>query len=125
MTGLEPVVVGFLIQWAGKKARKVGEQVDSKFDVALTALVDRVLAKIGGDPAVRQLQQEAVEGVNDPRTAKRVELSLEDAVQHDSDFATALQALVKDADRHSSTGGSVVIYATASDNAQQAFAGGN
>src|SRR6266545_3778321 len=109
MTGLEPIVVGFLIRWASEKARKVGERIDGKFDAALAALVDRVFARIGGDPAVEQLRRESAEGIDNPRTAKRVELSLEEAVERDADFAAELRALVAEVQRHAQLGGEVGV----------------
>jgi hypothetical protein len=128
LTGLEALVVGYLISWAKQKAKTVGTHVDGRFDQVLKALADRVLGKLGADSALLQLQREAIEGVDNPVTAQRVELAVQDAVRTDPAFGADLASLVQEAQRLSpmtSTQGSVVINAIASGQAQMPIAGGN
>jgi hypothetical protein len=128
LTGLEALVVGYFINWAKQKVKTAGTHVDGRFDEALKALVDRVLGKLGADSALRQLEREAAEGVDDPLTAQRVELSVRQAVRADPAFGADLVALVREAQRLGPTTGahrSVVINAVVNDQAQAPIAGGN
>ncbi|WP_326948642.1 hypothetical protein OG439_07595 [Amycolatopsis sp. NBC_01307] len=99
MTGLE-IAVGFLVGWAVRKLRRVGQGVDVEVDRALDAglnrLHDLVSGKLGADPALAKLTAE-VERAGEPssRTQQRVQLALEDAVEGDQTFATELTALVE------------------------------
>jgi hypothetical protein len=93
--GLE-LVVGFLIAWAARKARRVGERVDAEadrlLDVGLDRLHDVVVGKLGGDTALARLESEASEaGEASTRTKARVRLALEDVVEDDPDFAAQVQ----------------------------------
>ncbi|MEU6455387.1 hypothetical protein [Streptomyces sp. NPDC047065] len=96
MTGLE-VVVAHLVTRAMQRARSAGGRVNTAVDRAVDADLDRlhgaVTVKLGEDPALEQLHREAVEGVDNPRTRKRVLLSLEEAVEQDREFARALREL--------------------------------
>jgi hypothetical protein len=128
MTGLEALVVGYLIRWAKQKAKTVGEHVDGRSDEVLKALADRVLGKLGADSALRQLEREAAEGMDNPLTTQRAELSVQEAVRTDPAFGADLVSLVQEAQRISpmaSTQGSVVITAHVSGQAQVPIAGGN
>jgi hypothetical protein len=99
VTGVE-LVVGYLIAWAVRKAKRVGARADQKVDQALDAGMDRlhelVAAKLADEPALRQLEAEAIES-NDARerTRKRVQLALDEAVDTDTEFADALSAALQ------------------------------
>ncbi|MGW3998380.1 hypothetical protein [Amycolatopsis sp. NPDC004772] len=98
MTGLE-VAVGWLIAWAVRKAGRVGKRVDAEVDRAVDAGLDRlhdlVAAKLGDDPALAKLRDEAAKtGEVGTRTQARVRLALEDAVEQDPDFTAAIEQAV-------------------------------
>lgn len=102
MTGIEPlvgVVFGYLMPWVARKARRAGDRADGHIDKAIDATVDRlanlVLGKLGKDSSVIQLQQDAADGIESPRTRTRVELALEESMEQDEVFATALHELVE------------------------------
>jgi hypothetical protein len=101
VTGLE-VVVGFLVAWVVRKARRVGGQADAVVDEVLDASMNRlhkvVTAKLGTDPALELLEFEAAEtGEVGTRTQARVRMSLEEAVESDPSFAQELTAAVREA----------------------------
>jgi hypothetical protein len=116
VTGLEPLVVGYLVAWAAARARRLGERVNSHVDQALDKGVDRlaelVLGKIGADPSVAQLTADAEDGGPSARTVQRVELALEEAAEQDPTFAAELRALVAEL-----AGPGLVITAVANDQA--------
>jgi hypothetical protein len=95
MMGLE-LVAGYLAAYAAQKARRVGRRVDDEVDRAidegLDLLHDVVTEKLGGDPAVAQLEREAVDGITSARTAERVRLAVEEAAEADGEFAGRLEA---------------------------------
>lgn len=65
MTGLE-VMVGMLITWAVRKARRVGDGVDKEVDAVLDAGLDKlhtvVANKLGGDTALEKCVSEPTAG---------------------------------------------------------------
>jgi hypothetical protein len=94
--GLE-VAVGFLIAWFARKAGRAWKRVDGITDEVLDAQLDRlcepIIAKLGGDSALRQLEAEASQtGDAVPRTRERAKLALEEAAEQDSAFAADLKA---------------------------------
>jgi hypothetical protein len=97
MTGLE-LVVGYLIAWGVRKARRVGQRADAEVDQALDAGMDRlhelVVGKLGVDPALTALERESVAGEVSPRTRQRVQLSLEDAAESDEGFKARLDEML-------------------------------
>ena len=97
MTGIE-FVVGYLVAWAVRKARRVGHRADAEVDQALDTGMDRlhnlIADKLGPDPALTQLETEAAAGATTPRTEQRVRLAVEDAGEKDPEFAARLDALV-------------------------------
>jgi hypothetical protein len=98
------VVVGYIAAWLMGKAKRVGRQVDADMDSALDKAVaklhDLVTKKLGDDAALSALEEEAAgDGEVRDRTRTRVELSLEDAVERDEEFAAALSALLNDVRR--------------------------
>ncbi|MEU9022700.1 hypothetical protein [Actinomadura sp. NPDC048394] len=100
MTGLE-IAVGYLFAWAVRKARRVAGRADQEVDRGLDAGMDRlhdlVSRKLGNDPALARLSDEAEAGRQEPRprTGQRVVLALEDAAEGDTEFADALQQVVE------------------------------
>jgi hypothetical protein len=99
VTGLE-IAVGFLVGWAVRKLRRVGQGVDAEVDRALDAGLDRlhdlVSGKLGADPALAKLTAEVEQtGESSSRTQQRVQLALEDAVEDDHAFASELAVLVE------------------------------
>jgi hypothetical protein len=126
MTGIE-VVVGCLIAWAAKKARRVGARADAEADHVLDAGMDKVhelvAAKLGADPALAKLQAEVEhKGTVTTRTRDRVRLAVEEAGEQDPDFAAQIEALVARieqvsaravaGDHSTAVAGDVVIQAT-------------
>jgi hypothetical protein len=94
--GLELAVV-FLIAWFARKAGRAGKRLDSMADEVMDAglgkLHDVIVAKLGGDSAVKQLETEVAEtGEAGTRTQTRVRLALEEAAEQDKAFAADLQS---------------------------------
>jgi hypothetical protein len=99
--GLE-VAVGFLIAWFARKAGRAWKRVDGITDDVLDAQLDRlckpIIAKLGGDSALRQLEAEAGQtGDAVPRTRERAKLALEEAAEQDPAFAADLRAALASA----------------------------
>jgi hypothetical protein len=93
------VVVGYLIAWVVRKARRAGGRLDAEVDAAVDAGLDRlhevVSAKLGADPAWLDLRDEAAAtGQVSRLTGQRVKLSLDAAATKDRPFAEALVELV-------------------------------
>lgn len=99
MIGLE-LVAGYLVAYAIRKARRAGKRADAEVDYALDMTLDRLHAlvseKLGDDPAVRKLQYEAEAGAATQRTAQRVTLAVEDAVEGDTKFAVRLDEILQE-----------------------------
>lgn len=97
MPGLE-LVVGYLVGWFLKKSRHVGTRADQEVDRVLDRGMDRVhdlvSRKLGDEPALAQLADEAAREVDNPRTRQRVLLALEEATERDSEFAARLGAVL-------------------------------
>ncbi|WP_278262223.1 hypothetical protein [Nocardia sp. AG03] len=91
------IVVAMLIAWAIGKANRVGRAVNGLTDAALDAAALRVhsvvVEKLGGDPAVRQLMNEArtTNGAVSPQTRVAAELSISRAVADDRRFGADLE----------------------------------
>jgi len=99
MMGVE-IAVGYVFAWLVRKVKRVAdradEEVDYTLDAAMGHLHDLVRRKLGEDPALRKLTEEAEAGQEEPsdRTRQRVQLALEDAAERDSGFAEALERAV-------------------------------
>jgi hypothetical protein len=93
------IVVGYVIAWAVRKARRVGGQLDAEVDQTLDAGLERlhelVTSKLAGDPALRELQDEAADGQVTDLTRQRIELSVQAAVAKDEAFAKATAQLLE------------------------------
>ncbi|MFI1096028.1 hypothetical protein [Streptomyces sp. NPDC020917] len=99
MSGIE-VAIGYMFAWLVRKARRVGgradAEVDRTLDTAMDHLHDLVSARLGEDPALRRLADEAAAGGDSPsvRTRLQVQLALEDAAEQDAGFRQALDHAV-------------------------------
>ncbi|WP_433047981.1 chromosome partitioning protein [Dactylosporangium sp. CS-033363] len=98
------VVVGYLVAWVVGKAKRVGRAVDADLDTALDHGLERlheaVTGKLGDDTALVALQREAGERAEvNERTRRRVELSLEEAIEEDAEFAARLTSLLDEVRR--------------------------
>ncbi|WP_250399921.1 hypothetical protein [Streptomyces cellostaticus] len=99
MTGVE-IAVGYAFAWLVGKARRVAGRADAEVDRGLDAGMDRlhelISAKLRDDPALQRAREEAEAGQDElsARTRHRLELALEDAAEHDADFAAALAWVV-------------------------------
>ncbi|MBI0314356.1 phosphorylase family protein, partial [Streptomyces javensis] len=113
------LAVGYLFAWAVRKARRVVGRADVKVGQSLDAGMDRlhgvVAARLGFDPALERMVEEAASGLGEPtdRTRRWLKLSLEDAVERDTAFADALRQAVSElqavsAAAESGSNGSVV-----------------
>ncbi|MDH6124839.1 hypothetical protein [Kitasatospora sp. GP82] len=112
MTGLE-IAVGYLFAWAVRKSKRVADRADAEVDRGLDAGMDKlhdlVSHKLGQDPALHKLTEEAEAGQAQPsdRTRQRVQLALEDAAEQDPGFAEALERAVKHLQAQTPTAGGV------------------
>ncbi|MEU3117156.1 chromosome partitioning protein [Micromonospora chalcea] len=93
MVGAE-IVVGYLIAWAVRKVKLIGGRLDNEVDNALSAGLDRlhdvVEDKLGGHPALAELEQEAASGEVTDLTRQQVELAIRAAEKKDAEFARLL-----------------------------------
>ncbi|MGW6619710.1 hypothetical protein ACWF99_00685 [Nocardia sp. NPDC055002] len=93
------IAVAMLIAWAVGKANRVGKPINGLTDEALDLAVNRVrnavVAKLGGDPAVQQLLNEAraTNGAVSSATQVAAERSISVAVAGDSGFSAELDRL--------------------------------
>lgn len=93
------VVVGYVIAWAVRKARRVGGRLDVEADVVIDASLDRlhevVEERLGSHPALAELVEEAEEaGQVTDLTRQQVELALTAAARKDEAFGSAVTQLV-------------------------------
>lgn len=130
MFGFESFVIGYLVSWMTNKARRVGQRADGRLDDVVDTQVDRlcdfVLEKLGAEPAVRQLEREVTEGVDNERTKLRLQLAVEEAAEQDTEFADTVRTLVEEIHKGapgSSDHSRVVINAHADGNARMSVQG--
>jgi len=101
VTGIE-LAVGYAFAWAVRKAKRVAGRADTEVDRSLDAGMDRfhelISRKLGEDPALVKLTEEAEAGQDAPsdRTRRRVHDALEEAAEQDSEFHEALECAVKE-----------------------------
>ncbi|MGP4114362.1 hypothetical protein ACTWP5_26060 [Streptomyces sp. 4N509B] len=94
------LAVGYLFAWLvqkfGRVAAPADEAVDRGIDTAMERLHELVRGRLGEDPALERAEEEAEAGQSEPsaRTRQRLELAIEDAAEHDADFAEALRDAV-------------------------------
>ncbi|MFJ9822755.1 hypothetical protein ACIRSU_00045 [Streptomyces sp. NPDC101160] len=98
------IAVGYIFAWLLRKAGRVGQRADGEVDRALEAGMDRlheaVSRRLGEDPALQRAGQEVREGRGElsARTRRRLLDSLEDAAEHDGEFAALINRLVAELD---------------------------
>lgn len=92
--------VGYVFAWKVRKARLVAGRTSGEVDRALEGGMDRlhglVSRKLGQDPALAQVEEEAGEGqasLSDD-TRQWLALSLNNSARKDTEFAAALKAVV-------------------------------
>lgn len=114
------LIVGYLAAWVIRKAKRAGQRADTEVDrvvdLAMERLHDVVSARLGRDPAVERLRQEANEGGTTPLTRQRVQLALQAASADDPAFGHALDAAAIEVQRAERESGRSVVTA-AGDNA--------
>lgn len=110
MTGLE-LVAGAAVGYLVRKLRRVGGRADAEVDRALDAGMDAVhelvSAKLGTDPALALLSEQAPAGEVSDRTVRRVSDAVTDAAESDAGFAERLGRLVEELQRLEAAGGAV------------------
>jgi hypothetical protein len=90
------VVAAYVIAWVMQKVRRTGgrldAEVDSAIDAGLDKLHDTVAAKLGADPVLEDVEEEASgeDGQVSELTRQRVELSLTAAARKDEAFGQAV-----------------------------------
>jgi isopropylmalate/homocitrate/citramalate synthase len=98
------LIVGWLAAWLWGKARRAAGRCDAGVNRAIDAGMDRlhelVSAKLGDDPALARLAEEAAQNLDTAstsvRTRQRVQLALEEAADSDPRFAAQLAEVVAD-----------------------------
>jgi hypothetical protein len=108
------VVVGYIIAWVVRKARRVGGRLDAEVDNALDVGLDQlhtlVADRLGADPALTELHDEAgSDGQVSELTRQRVELSLLAAAAKDQTFAAEVTALAEQLQATERSMGTVAI----------------
>ena len=97
MAGLE-IVVGYLIAWAVRKARRVGGRLDDDVDLVMDAelnqIHDLVAEKLGLDPRSRNWRYPPPAARKSASRAPTSAGAFADAVEADDQFAGALQELL-------------------------------
>ncbi|MGW1080234.1 hypothetical protein [Kitasatospora sp. NPDC002522] len=94
------IAVGYVFAWLVGKAKRVAgladDEVDHALDAGMRRLHDLVSRKLGEDPALRDLTEEAGSAREHPtaRTRQQVELALRRAMEQDPAFAESLQHAV-------------------------------
>lgn len=98
---IEAAVVGYLVAWAVRKARRIGGRLDKETDEVIDASLDQlhevVAAKLGGHPALAELVEEAETagesgGVSE-LTRQQVALALTAAARKDEEFGQAVNEI--------------------------------
>ncbi|MDT0321441.1 hypothetical protein [Streptomyces millisiae] len=95
--GME-VAVGYVFAWLmSRVAGRAEARVEEALDAGVHRLGELITGKLGTDPALERAVEEAEAGLGEPseRTRRRLTDSLEDAVERDPAFATALERLLR------------------------------
>ena len=111
------VVAAYVIAWAVRKVRRVGNRLDAEVDGVMDASLDQlhevVAAKLGGHPALAELveEAEAADGGSEVSdlTRQQVELALTAAARKDDGFGQAVTELVARIREAEQAAGSPVI----------------
>lgn len=94
------VVAGYVIAWAVTKARRAVGRLDAEVDSVIDAGMDRlhetVAGKLGTDPVLQDVEEEAAgeQGRVSELTRQRVELAVMAAARKDDGFGQAVTDLV-------------------------------
>ena len=113
------VVAGYVIAWAIRKAKRVGDRLDNEADGVIDASLERlhevVAAKLGGHPVMAELVEEA-EAVGDAGevsdlTRGQLVLALTAAARKDNAFGQAVSELAARLREAEETTGQPVIAA--------------
>jgi hypothetical protein len=93
------VAAGYVIAWAIRKARRVGNRLDTEADQVIDGSLDRlhevVANRLGGHPVLAELVEEANEaGEVSDLTRQQMELALQAAARKDEAFGQAVMGLV-------------------------------
>ncbi|MGX6607432.1 chromosome partitioning protein [Micromonosporaceae bacterium Da 78-11] len=109
------VVAGYVIAWAVRKARRAGGRLDAEVDTVMDAGLDRlhdtVAAKLGVDPVLPEVEEEAAgpEGQVSELTRQRVELAVTAAARKDDVFGKAVTDLVAQLQAAEQRGGAQIL----------------
>ncbi|RFS84895.1 hypothetical protein D0T12_15405 [Actinomadura spongiicola] len=98
MTGTEWVAetaVGFLV----RRLRRADSEAERALDAGMDAVHDLIVARLGADPAVTLLAEQAMVGPVSDRTVRRVTDAVAEEADTDPDFAERLRWLVEDLQR--------------------------
>ena len=115
-------VAEYIIAWAVRKARRVGDQLDTKADRVIDASLNRlhevVMARLGSHPVLADVLAEAEAGGGDGevsvRTRQQMELAVKTAAEEDDIFGRAVTELVVRLREAERAAGSPVIAGTGS-----------
>lgn len=93
------VVAGYVIAWAIRKARRIGNRLDAEADQVIDDGLDRlhevVAARLGGHTVLAELVEEANQaGEVSDLTRQQIELALQAAAQKDDVFGQEVTDLV-------------------------------
>ncbi|MFJ3804043.1 hypothetical protein ACIPSJ_48175 [Streptomyces sp. NPDC090088] len=97
VTGLELVAaaaVAYLVRKAGRVGRRADEEVNHALDEGMDRLHELIQEKLGADPVLDRLTEQAETGAVTERTERRAALAVADAAEADGEFATRLRELV-------------------------------
>ncbi|RKS71847.1 hypothetical protein BZB76_4657 [Actinomadura pelletieri DSM 43383] len=98
MTGTEWVAetaVGFLV----RRLRRADSEAERALDAGMDAVHDLIVARLGADPALALLAEQAMVGPVSDRTVRRVTDAVAEEADTDPDFAERLRCLVEDLQR--------------------------
>jgi hypothetical protein len=114
------VVAGYVIAWAVRKARGVGQRLDAEADAVIDAGLDKlheaVVAKLGGHPVLDDLGEEAAAGDEavSELTRQQVELAITAAARRDDVFGQTVTGLLAQIRAGEQAGGVSVLAGSGS-----------
>ncbi|HUN35195.1 MAG TPA: hypothetical protein VMU95_24600 [Trebonia sp.] len=92
---LAAAVVAYLLRKAARIGRRADQEVDRALDEGMDRLQQAVTARLGTDPALARLEDQAKAGEVTERTRRRAEDAIAEAAEEDQRFAGQIQALVE------------------------------
>jgi len=104
------VVAGYVIAWVVRKVKRAGGRLDGEVDAVMDAGLDKlhevVAVKLGTDPALTDLHEEAAADQQvSELTRQRIELAVQAAARRDEVFAQTVTALVEQVRQAEHAGG--------------------